>query len=74
MLSALRRVLDFQMTIAEWIGTAAILAVPYLVIGVVWVLTHLDAPGPNDAFDRVVVMLGSAVLWPALLVSSLCLR
>lgn len=30
MLTAVRKVLGFQMTIAEWIGTAIILAVPYL--------------------------------------------
>ena len=40
MLSALRSVLSFEMTIAEWIGTAVMLAVPYLAIGVLWALTH----------------------------------
>ena len=33
------------MTIAEWIGTAVMLAVPYLVVGVLWSLTH---PGVLD--------------------------
>ena len=33
MLSALKSVLSFEMTIAEWIGTAVMLAVPYLAIG-----------------------------------------
>ena len=36
MLSALKSVLSFEMTIAEWIGTAVMLAVPYLAIGVLW--------------------------------------
>jgi hypothetical protein len=36
MLSILRRVLSFEMTIAEWIGTAVMLAAPYLVIGALW--------------------------------------
>lgn len=48
------------MTIAEWIGTAAMLAVPYLVIGALWSLTH----NWN---------LGSIVWWPAQLVSAACL-
>ena len=48
------------MTIAEWIGTATMLAVPYIVIGVVWSLTH----NWN---------LGSIVLWPAQLISAVCL-
>jgi hypothetical protein len=36
MLSILRRVLSFEMTCAEWIGTAVMLAAPYLVIGALW--------------------------------------
>jgi hypothetical protein len=32
----LKRVLSFEMTIAEWIDTAAMLAVPYLAIGALW--------------------------------------
>ena len=60
MLSSLRRVLSFEMTIAEWIGTALMLAVPYLVIGVVWALTH--------AGD-----VRAIVWWPVMLVSTVCL-
>jgi hypothetical protein len=33
MLSALRKVLSFEMTIAEWIGTPVMLAAPHLIIG-----------------------------------------
>jgi hypothetical protein len=32
--SAVRKILSFEMTIAEWIGTAILLAIPYLVVGV----------------------------------------
>ncbi|HVQ52455.1 MAG TPA: hypothetical protein VMS92_20650 [Mycobacterium sp.] len=60
MLGTLRRILSFEMTIAEWIGTAAMLAVPYLVVGVLWSLTHTWG-------------LRSIVFWPALLVSTVCL-
>lgn len=61
MLTALRRVLSFEMTVAEWIGTAALLAVPYLVIGVLWALTHTGS------------VLGSIAFWPAHVVSVVCL-
>ncbi len=61
MLTTLRRVLSFEMTIAEWIGTAAMLAVPYLLIGAVWSLTHSGH------------VLRSILFWPALLVSAVCL-
>ncbi|MEN3319837.1 MAG: hypothetical protein V7643_3238 [Mycobacterium sp.] len=49
------------MTIAEWIGTAVMLAAPYLVIGALWSLTHAGN------------VLQSIVWWPVLLVSTVCL-
>ena len=52
--------MGFEMTIAEWIGTAVMLAVPYLLVGVVWSLTHNW-------------QLGLIVWWPAHLVSAVCL-
>jgi hypothetical protein len=61
MLTALRRVLSFEMTIAEWIGTAAMLAVPYLLVGAVWALTHTGS------------VPGSIVWWPVHLLSTACL-
>ena len=61
MLTTLRRVLSFEMTIAEWIGTTALVAAPYPVMGVVWALTH---SGP---------VLESILWWPALLASTVCL-
>jgi hypothetical protein len=45
MLGAVKRVLSFEMTIAEWIGTAAMLAAPYLAVGVLWSLTVTGWPG-----------------------------
>jgi hypothetical protein len=48
------------MTIAEWIGPAVMLAVPYLVIGVFWSLTHTWH-------------LRSVVSWPVLVVSNVCM-
>jgi hypothetical protein len=60
MLSTLQRVLSFEMTIAEWIGTAAMLAVPYLAIGALWAL--IGSGG-----------IGAIVWWPAQLVSAACL-
>jgi hypothetical protein len=48
------------MTIAEWIGTGAMLAVPYLVVGVVWAV--LGSGG-----------IAAILWWPAMLVSRACL-
>ncbi|ORA01970.1 hypothetical protein [Mycolicibacterium bacteremicum] len=55
MLDTARRVLGYEMRIAEWIGLAVLLALPYLGIGIIWALTH---SGP---------VLGSVLAWPLLL-------
>lgn len=73
MLTAVRKVLGFQMTIAEWIGTAIILAVPYLAIGVLWSLTHTDHLDGMNRVDAVVSFLGSVASWPVLLFTNVCM-
>jgi hypothetical protein len=60
MLATLKRVLSFEMTVAEWIGTAAMLAAAYLAVGVLWAL--LGGGGSR-----------AVLWWPALLVSAVCL-
>ena len=41
-IESLRRLLRVELTIAEWIGTAAMLGAPYLVLGVAYVATHVS--------------------------------
>jgi hypothetical protein len=71
-IAALRRVLDFEMTIAEWIGTALLAAIPYLLIGAVWAATHTAHVDGMTGLDRTVSILGSTVSWPVLLFSDVC--
>lgn len=73
MLEMLRRVLNFQFTVAELIGIALIVGTPYLVIGVVWSATHTEHLREMDGIDLVVSFLGSIVSWPVLLVSNVCM-
>lgn len=73
MLERLRRVLNFQLTIAELIGIALIVGTPYLLIGVVWSATHTAQLREMDGIDLVVSFLGSIVSWPVLLISNVCL-
>jgi hypothetical protein len=72
MLSAVRRVLDHQMTIAEWMGTALLLSVPHLGIGVVWSLTHTGHLSQLDGPAKVVSFLAAVIAWPALLFADGC--
>jgi hypothetical protein len=69
--SAVRQVLAFEMTIAEWIGAAAILAVPQLLVGMKWTAVaggHLGWQG----YARKPSILASIVSWPVLPASTVC--
>jgi hypothetical protein len=68
----LRAVLEHKLTIAELIGTVAILAVPYLIIGGVWSATHTEHLQHLQGADRVVSFLGSIASWPILWFSDVC--
>jgi hypothetical protein len=75
MLTAARKVLAFEMTIAEWLGTAAMLAVPYVLIGIVWTALGGDQPGGQlggQGHAGILSIVESIASWPALLVSAVC--
>ena len=71
MLATLRKVMSFEMTIAEWIGTAAILAAPYLIIGMVWTALHTEHL-QSTGVAQVISIVGSVACWPALVFSEVC--
>lgn len=73
MLSDPRRVLDYEMTIAEWIGAALLAGLPYLAIGVVWSLTHTSDLAGLGAPEKVTALLWAIVAWPVLLVADVCM-
>jgi hypothetical protein len=72
-LATIRRFLGFEMTIAEWIGTAILAAIPHLVIGMIWSATHTQQLSGLSGIDRAVSFLGSIVSWPVLLFSDVCM-
>jgi hypothetical protein len=72
-LATVRKLLGFEMTIAEWLGTAILAAIPYLVIGVIWSLTHTQQLSGLTGIDRTVSFLGAIVSWPVLLFSDVCM-
>ncbi|MDT5095641.1 MAG: hypothetical protein QOH60_5004 [Mycobacterium sp.] len=57
------------MTIAEWVGTAVMLAVPYLAVGVVWALFHTEHLRAASGFHQAVLIAGTIASWPTLLIS-----
>jgi NADH:ubiquinone oxidoreductase subunit 4 (subunit M) len=72
MLEKLRRVLDFQLTIAQLIAIGLILGTPYLLVGTIWSITHTEHLHQMHGVDLAVSFLGSIVSWPVLLFSNVC--
>ena len=67
------RLMDFELSIAEWIGIGLLLAGPYLIVGVVWSTTHAEPFQRMGGVELLVSVIGSIVLWPALLLANVCL-
>ncbi len=64
-MNVLNRIMEFRMTVAEWIGLALLLAAPYVVIGVLWSIWHLDQLSA-------LTFVRSTVTWPILLLGNGC--
>jgi hypothetical protein len=72
-LTKLRQLLSYQLTVAELIGIALVLGIPYLIVGVIWSSTHTEHLRQMQGADLVVSFLGSIVSWPVLLFSNVCM-
>jgi hypothetical protein len=72
-LDTVRRLLGFQVTIAQLIIIALVVGVPYLVVGVVWSSTHAAHLAHMTGVDLAVSYLGSIVSWPVLLFADVCM-
>jgi hypothetical protein len=73
MLAKFRQLLDFQLSVADLIGIGLFVGTPYLIVGVVWLSTHAEPLQRMSHVDLLVSIVGSIVLWPALLVTHVCL-
>ena len=51
MLSALRRLLSYRVSVGELILVALILGTPYLIVGVIWSSTHTEHLPHMDGID-----------------------
>ena len=71
--SVARKVLSFEMTIAEWIGTALIVSAPYVLIGLIWAFTHCADRTAAHGIGWLLLFLRAIIAWPVLLVSNVCL-
>jgi hypothetical protein len=69
----LRRLLGYRVSIAALIGIAFLLGFPYLLVGVLWSLSHTEHLHQMHGADLVVSFLGQIVSWPVLLFSDVCM-
>ncbi|MDG4663054.1 hypothetical protein [Mycobacterium sp. 236(2023)] len=67
-----RRILAYDMTLAEWLGTALILGAPYGVMGVVFSVFKPDHIVHADGILKVAAFVGTVVFWPVLLFADVC--
>jgi NADH:ubiquinone oxidoreductase subunit 4 (subunit M) len=73
MLDTIRRILGYQLTIAQLIALGLIFGTPYLLIGAIWSTTHTAHLQSMHGVDLAVSFLGSIVSWPVLLFSNVCM-
>lgn len=72
MLPTVRRLLAFEMTIAEWIGAGVLLGVPYVVLGTIWAAVNSDRFEALHGFQLVVALVSAVLSWPVLMVPAVC--
>ena len=73
MVDTIRRILGYQLTIAQLIALGLIIGTPYLLIGAIWSTTHTAHLQSMHGVDLAVSFLGSIVSWPVLLFSNVCM-
>ncbi|MDY6996642.1 MAG: hypothetical protein SW019_08605 [Actinomycetota bacterium] len=72
MVRVLRRVADYEMTIAEWIGLGILVNIPHYLLGVIWTLTHPEHLAGVHGLEKAAALVGGIAFWPVLLVASAC--
>jgi hypothetical protein len=72
MLTTLQKLLDVEMTIAEWLGTGFILAIPYLALGAAWTAANAERFDGLHGLQLVLTLVGAVLSWPVLLLPSVC--
>ncbi|WP_454792857.1 hypothetical protein [Mycolicibacterium lutetiense] len=69
----IKRLLDYRLSIRQLVYLAIVVGGPYLVIGMVWALTHSDHIAPLTGPDKLFSLLGEIVAWPVLIIANVSL-
>ena len=73
MLEKVRQLLGLQVTIGQLLGAGLIVGTPYLLVGTIWSITHIEHLHQMHGADLAVSFLGSIVSWPVLLFANVCM-
>ena len=68
----MQKLLEFRMTIAEWIGLGLILGVAYVALGGVWSMANADRFHDLHGGQLVKALVGAVLAWPVLLLPDIC--
>ena len=66
--------MDRRISIRQLMYLAIAGAVPYLAVGLIWLITHQSHLGELHGLDRLFSTVGEVIAWPALLIADLDLR
>ncbi|MGV0810331.1 hypothetical protein ABQF34_00065 [Mycolicibacterium boenickei] len=69
----IKRLLDYRLSIRQLVYLAIVVGGPYLVIGMVWALTHSDHIVGLTGPDKLFSLLGEIVAWPVLIIANVSL-
>lgn len=72
MLTSARRIMDYEMTLAEWFGAGLILGVPHGMLGLLFTVFRPEYIENADGVAKVGAFVGSVLFWPVLLVTEVC--
>lgn len=71
-IASLRRFLALELTLAEWLGIALMLAVPYVAVGVAYAVVDADRWDGATGIAWCGRLTASVLAWPALIVTGGC--
>jgi hypothetical protein len=67
-----RQILGYRVSVAALVGIAFLVGFPYLLVGVLWSISHAEHLSQLHGVDLVVSFLASIVSWPVLLFTDVC--
>ncbi|WP_435405251.1 hypothetical protein [Mycolicibacterium farcinogenes] len=69
----IKNLLDYRLSIRQLVYLAIVAGAPYLMVGMIWALTHSDHIAGLTGLDKLFSLLGEIVAWPVLVIANVTL-